>query len=52
MAEKKKTDKNRQIKSNPKINEIVKDFPEQLKAYPRSSFENQLKEHLVKHGVK
>lgn len=40
------------IKSNKRVDEIVADYPEKLMAYPRSLFEQQLKEHLLKHGVK
>lgn len=40
------------LNSNPKIDEIVNDFPESITAYPRARFEHQLKQHLIKHKVK
>ncbi len=42
----------RSIKSNARVDEIVEDYPEKLVAYPRALFEQQLKEHLLKHGIK
>jgi len=39
-------------KSNPKIEEIIKDYPQQLTAHPRGSFEDQLRKHLLKHNIK
>lgn len=38
--------------SNPKVDEIVKDYPESLYAHPRAAFEDQLKRHLLKHHIK
>ncbi len=40
------------IKTNPKIEEIVDDYPKSLIACPRAGFEDQLKQHLLKHKVK
>lgn len=48
----KKVEVKEKIKSNPKIDEIVKDFPTPLCAYPRARFEEQLKNHLIKHKIK
>lgn len=39
-------------KSNPKIEEIILDYPERLFAYPRTTFEEQLRKHLLKHKIK
>lgn len=39
-------------KSNPRIEEIIKDYPESLMAHPRASFEEQLRKHLLKHKIK
>lgn len=40
------------VKSNPKIKEIVADYPKSIIAFPRARFEEQLKNHLLKHKVK
>ncbi len=40
------------IESNPKVEEIIKTYPEILKAHPRASFEDQLRRHLLKSKVK
>lgn len=40
------------VKSNSKVDEIVKDYPKSIIAFPRSGFENQLKIHLLKHSIK
>lgn len=40
------------IKSNPKVDEIIADYPKSLIAHPRGQFEHQLKAHLLKHKVK
>ena len=40
------------VKSNPKIDEIVADYPKELHACPRPYFEEQLKKHLLKHNIK
>lgn len=39
-------------KSNPKVEEIISDYPIKLTAYPRGSFEEQLRQHLLKHKIK
>ncbi len=38
-------------KSNPKIEEIVLDYPPKILVYPRGIFEEQLRKHLLKHKV-
>ena len=40
------------IKSNPRVEEIIKDYPETLAAHPRGLFEEQLRKHLLKHDIK
>ena len=39
-------------KSNDKIEEIISNYPIKLTAYPRGAFEEQLRQHLLRHGVK
>ena len=39
-------------KLNKKIDEIIADYPEKLRAYPRGAFEEQLGQHLLKHKIK
>jgi len=34
-------------KLNKKIDEIIADYPEKIRAYPRGAFEEQLGQHLV-----
>lgn len=48
----KKEEKITLSKSNPKIEEIIDDYPESLMAHPRGTFEEQLRKHLMKHNVK
>lgn len=55
--EKNKTPKKQEIKTsrantNPKIEEIVKDYPKSLEVSPRELFEDQLRKHLIKHKIK
>ena len=40
------------VKSNSKVDEIIEDYPQELKVSPRASFEDQLKKHLLKHNIK
>lgn len=40
------------VKSNPKVEEIIKDYPVSLRAHPRGMFEEQLRTHLLKHKIK
>jgi hypothetical protein len=49
MKEKKEKKKR---ESNPKIDSIVNDYPNNVKVHPKENFEEQLKEHLIKHNVK
>ena len=39
-------------KLNKKIDEIIADYPEKLRAYPRGAFEEQLVHHILKHKIK
>ncbi len=52
MPKKNKEVKITSMKSNPKVDEIVADYPESIIAVLRSSFEYQLKKHLLKHKIK
>ncbi len=56
MAKKRKAKEEVKIikrpKSNPKIEEIISNYPEKLTAYPRGAFEEQLRNHLLKHKIK
>lgn len=56
MKPKKKEDDDVKIIKKPKLNkkieEILADYPEKLRAYPRANFEEQLGQHLLKHKVK
>ncbi len=40
------------VESNPRVNEIVADYPREVTMFPREEFEEQLKKHLIKHGIK
>lgn len=55
MSKNKKKNKERIVSSpraNSKIEDILKDYPEKLTAYPRAAFEEQLRNHLKKHKIK
>lgn len=57
MAKEKKKEKSKEkiiprVQSNPKVDEIVATYPASLKASPRGNFEDQLRNHLLKHKVK
>lgn len=39
-------------KSNKRIESIIKDYPLILHVHPRSNFEAQLRNHLIKHNIK
>ncbi len=39
-------------KSNEKVDEIVADYPKSIIAFPRERFEEQLRNHLLKHKIK
>lgn len=41
-----------QIESNPKIEEIIADYPDSIHGAPRLYFEEQLRSHLLKHKIK
>ncbi|MBA7623831.1 hypothetical protein ES703_31230 [subsurface metagenome] len=55
MVKQKKGKKEKKIipsKTNSKVEEIIEDYPQKLTAYPRESFEEQLRNHLTKHKIK
>lgn len=52
MSKEKEKVKIKVLESNPKIEEIIKDYPKSLTVQPRTLFENQLRKHLLKHKIK